>query len=278
MTPQVDDHYTKTKGQILVQVTRNEVGQPGILAWISYRRAIIRLADAPNLGDEISIKAELLPQAEFEVTGLVQKRRAIEEVLGAWEVELRFTRIFPSSLAVLQTYLDQEMERRRDPRVHVELPVSLPNSSSKMNKPGSTVNLSRGGMFVRTEMPAPLGTKIKIRIDLGDEHGGEVVVDGEVAYVLPLTKAIHMGRSPGLGLRFLSFHDDGEQRLSDFVKALEIELMSDEGLELPPEGGKPVGTRRTKSASGTVRQSENRGGAIPRRPEARGEPANNDGE
>jgi|GEM_PF-2990144 len=265
MTPQVDDHYTKTKGQILVEITWNDIVQAGILAWVSYRRAIVRLSEPPQLGDEMGIKAELLPNAFFEVTGLVQKCKPIAEVEGAHEVELRFTRIFPSALAVLQTYLDQEMERRRDPRVHVELPVTLPSESKKMNRPGSTVNLSRGGMFVRTEMPAPLGTKIKIKIDLGGDHGGVVVVDGEVAYVLPLTKAIHLGRSPGLGLRFLSFHDDGEQRLSDFVHALEIELKRDEGLELPPEKDKPVGTRRVKSASGLIQQSENRSGTVPNR-------------
>ncbi len=225
MPPNVDGRYTKTEGQILVMVHYKGLEQAGILAWISYRRAIVRLGSVPEIGEEVTLKAELLPNATFEVTGVVKSISDIPEFEGAREMEVRFIKLYPSSLAVLQTYLDTQMERRRDPRVHVELPVQIPHEQG--GKSGATVNLSRGGMFVRTEIPVPVGTRITLRMDLGEEFGGEVLVEGVVAYTLPLTKAIHLGKSPGLGIRFEKFLNGGEERFKKFVESLEFELVPD---------------------------------------------------
>jgi type IV pilus assembly protein PilZ len=244
MSPIIDDRYTKTEAAILAEVVSAAGAQPGILAWVSYRRAVLRISGAPKLGEEVRVKAALLPHAPCEVIGTVQQVRSFPEVDGAVEIEVKFTRIVPASLAVLQTYLDAKMERRRNPRVHVELPVHMPRKWVRM--PGSTVNLSRGGMFVRTEMPVPVGTKIRLRLDLGEDYGGEIVVEGTVAYLLPLTKAIHLGRHPGLGIHFDSFQAEGAQAYQDFLDGLEIDLEPDEGIVGTQKGLESYGKRKPR--------------------------------
>lgn len=70
----------------------------------------------------------------------------------------------------------EQVQRRRTPRVDIDLPVSL--SSVEAPGPavcvrGRTVNLSAGGCRVVTRTPLPPGAEPEVALDVG---GGEVVV------------------------------------------------------------------------------------------------------
>lgn len=45
-----------------------------------------------------------------------------------------------------------------------------------------------------------------------------------MAYELPLTKAIHLGKAPGVGVRFKRFHGDGAERLEAYVARLRMRM------------------------------------------------------
>lgn len=75
---------------------------------------------------------------------------------------------------------------------------------------GTTVDLGRGGLFLRTAMPAPLGQPVRVTLELpGHER---VVADGKVVR----TVASDNGDRPGLGVRFERL-PDGEDSLCAFL-------------------------------------------------------------
>ena len=71
-------------------------------------------------------------------------------------------------------------------------------------------DLSRGGMFIRTELLDPVGTPCMLTV-LPD-GGAAVVMQGVVAHVVE-SRVDRQGRSPGLGVKFASLSPDAERWL-----------------------------------------------------------------
>lgn len=75
---------------------------------------------------------------------------------------------------------------------------------------GTTVDLGRGGLFLRTALPMPPGVAVRVTLQL---PGSETVVaDGKVVR----TVASREGDRPGLGVRFERL-PDGEDSLCAFL-------------------------------------------------------------
>jgi uncharacterized protein (TIGR02266 family) len=89
-------------------------------------------------------------------------------------------------------------DRRESVRVPVKLEVHFQSSGALQRC--LLTNLSRGGVFISTRSPAPIGTQIKLRIVV-DEGGTEIEVPGEVV-------SHNVGRDfaaqgSGMGVRFV---------------------------------------------------------------------------
>ena len=106
------------------------------------------------------------------------------------------------------------------PRATVRLPTNL---ESVLGDTGrelfcQTENLSMSGMLVKTRHRPQLGTTVTFKIDLADP-AGTILGRGElVRHSTP-----EQGKVDGLGVKFLSFADDGAQLLQSYLDRLNRE-------------------------------------------------------
>jgi molecular chaperone DnaK len=78
-------------------------------------------------------------------------------------------------------------------------------------------NVSRGGIFIRTREPRPVGTLVTFELRLA---GGEAVVKGQgvVRWIQPENPAAHPPVAPGMGVQFLEL-DERSRELVDRIAA-----------------------------------------------------------
>ncbi|MFZ2197747.1 MAG: PilZ domain-containing protein [Thermodesulfovibrionales bacterium] len=75
-----------------------------------------------------------------------------------------------------------------------------------------TVNVSAGGMYIKTTGPFPVGSKVVMAFPL--EKGSLIHLKGVVANILS-----GIGKQPtGMGIEFKEFSEDEQKNLRDFLK------------------------------------------------------------
>ena len=105
----------------------------------------------------------------------------------------------------LKTTLDHELrsrdraardDRRSSPRIATRLRCSYADCDELRR--ASVTNLATGGVFISTTAPAPLGTRLQLRIQI-EESGAEIEVPG---VVVSTNFAPGQPRQRGMGVRF----------------------------------------------------------------------------
>ncbi|HET9595707.1 MAG TPA: TIGR02266 family protein, partial [Anaeromyxobacteraceae bacterium] len=127
-------------------------------------------------------------------------------------------------------------EQRRDPRVVVELGLKLAFGSVDEFIERYALNISRGGIFVRTRDPRPPGTAVAFDIRLAT---GERVIRGRglVKWTTPPSAPGEPPRAPGMGIKFVEL-DAASRTLVDLIVATRgEEARSDEP---PRPRGAPI--------------------------------------
>ena len=124
------------------------------------------------------------------------------------------------------------------PRATVRLPT---NVESVLGGTGrelfcQTENLSMSGMLVKTRHQPQLGSPVVFKIDLSDAVG---TIFGRGELVRHATR--NQGKIDGIGIKFLSFEDDGALLLRDYLDALNRESDPD-----PEPSAGPVTPLRLK--------------------------------
>jgi hypothetical protein len=79
---------------------------------------------------------------------------------------------------------------------------------------GIARNISTGGIFLELREPLPLGSEVWVHFAIPDAQG-ELIAHGEVKrhYFLQFNAEDGPRALTGMGVRFKSFEDDGEERL-----------------------------------------------------------------
>jgi uncharacterized protein (TIGR02266 family) len=77
-------------------------------------------------------------------------------------------------------------------------------------------NLSKGGLFVRTDKFLPMDATVRLHLELPD-GGGEITVLGRVAYIREDTDWGTVGQPCGMGIQFLTQDDDVQARVERFI-------------------------------------------------------------
>jgi type IV pilus assembly protein PilZ len=108
-------------------------------------------------------------------------------------------------------------ERRAHHRIPIALPIEYPDAESFVRD--YTVNISRGGLFVRSDRPPPIGTRFDLRLHLpGLEEPyrltGEVMWRGDSE------------GTTGFGLRFLVETVEERRELERIVERVLFETFA----------------------------------------------------
>ena len=111
----------------------------------------------------------------------------------------------------------------RAPRLDYELPVAYRTVSGFVTD--WAVNISRGGLFINTQKPLPVGTTVKLIVSLPGtdfpfDLAGRVTRINET-HVAP-------NQVPGMAIEFVGVDEDKRSRLEDFVERLRKALPPDE--------------------------------------------------
>lgn len=102
-------------------------------------------------------------------------------------------------------------ERRTGIRARVALPVACRYESVLDFVDTQSMNISETGMFIETEAPAPIGSKIEFNFALGD---GYTLLHGTAE----VTRVIRTGPVNGMGVRFLDLDDANRTLIARIVE------------------------------------------------------------
>lgn len=109
----------------------------------------------------------------------------------------------------------------REPRAPLQLRVDY--TRKNMFFADYTKNISKGGTFIRTPTPLPVGTRFIFRLGVPG-FPEPVELGGEVTWIVD---ADHADSEPGMGIRFL-FRDEAQRKsLSQAVEQLMIESLGE---------------------------------------------------
>lgn len=168
----LDLHLPGSKGVALVRAIRDTGCEAPILVF----------------SGTIAHAGEVRELATLGVTGFVNEYTAPTNILPALAPHL-----FPDSF-----------NRRSSPRVALSVTVSM--RVDHVIASAVSANVSKGGIFLRTMTPLPVGKRLRVRFRL--PGGGDI--DGEA------TVAWSDARS-GMGLQFLTVSPEGQAALDQFV-------------------------------------------------------------
>src|SRR5271170_6979043 len=115
-------------------------------------------------------------------------------------------------------------EPKSDGRVHPRAPIELRVDYKKLNSffADYTKNISKGGTFIKTKKPLPIGTRFLFKLSV-PQRGEPFELLGEVVW------SQMDGEEPGMGIRFIYSTDT--QR-SDFEGVVETLMSTSLGPEL----------------------------------------------
>jgi len=98
------------------------------------------------------------------------------------------------------------------PRVAVDTPVTVYLSRSQER--ARATNVSRGGLFLRTELPLPRRSEWRIRFQLPEQ---ETPLSPTAMVVWRAEADAPTGPGPGLGMRFMELDGAAARRLDEYV-------------------------------------------------------------
>jgi type IV pilus assembly protein PilZ len=113
----------------------------------------------------------------------------------------------------------QTDHKPRAPRLHHEIPVAYRTVGSFLSD--WATNISRGGLFINTRSPLPVGTAVTILVQLPGASF-PCRLEGRVARVTPLDD--HASEVPGMGIEFTGLDESQQRELDQFVERLRSEL------------------------------------------------------
>ena len=78
-------------------------------------------------------------------------------------------------------------------------------------------NISEMGIFIRTDHPARVGTRLRLRFQA--EQGEPLTLEGEVTWINPL-RASGDNLNPGMGVRFIELTPDKREEVVGLVRTV----------------------------------------------------------
>ena len=102
--------------------------------------------------------------------------------------------------------------RREEPRVPISVRVALQFESMEDVIQNKTLDLNTKGCFIRSRNQQPVGTKLRLRLNIGSRA---VYLDGVVAHVVPIDDDAMV--IPGMGIRFTELDEQGKAFIEEVL-------------------------------------------------------------
>jgi type IV pilus assembly protein PilZ len=109
--------------------------------------------------------------------------------------------------------------KRRAIRLHHEIPVAYRTVGSFLTD--WATNISRGGMFINTRKPLPVGTEVKILVQLPGTRF-PYHLEGRITRATEFDNQVNM--VPGMGVEFTGVDEAKRREIDAFVGRLRMEL------------------------------------------------------
>jgi type IV pilus assembly protein PilZ len=109
--------------------------------------------------------------------------------------------------------------KRRSARLHHEIPVAYRTVGSFLSD--WATNISQGGLFINTRKPLPVGTEVKIIIQLPGA-AFPFDINGRVKRVEPVGNPANA--APGMAVEFTELDRAKRDRIESFVQKLRHDL------------------------------------------------------
>jgi len=109
--------------------------------------------------------------------------------------------------------------KRRGTRLHHEIPVAYKSVGSFLSD--WATDISQGGLFINTRKPLPIGTEVRVLIQLPGEQF-PATLDGKVTRVSEFDNAHNL--VPGMAVQFTGVDEARREQLEQFVQRLRREL------------------------------------------------------
>jgi uncharacterized protein (TIGR02266 family) len=109
--------------------------------------------------------------------------------------------------------------KRRAARLHLEIPVAYRSVGSFLTD--WATNISHGGLFINTRKPLPVGTAVKILIQLPGA-AFPFQLTGRVARITEFDNRANM--VPGMGIEFTDVDEAKRLEIESFVERLRSQL------------------------------------------------------
>jgi|SRR4051794_22780636 type IV pilus assembly protein PilZ len=110
---------------------------------------------------------------------------------------------------------DRGHERREHERF--ETSISVDYASGETFLFASLQNISTMGIFIRTNEPMAIGTRLRLRFHV--DEGDALVLDGEVTWINPY-KPRGENLNPGMGVRFIELTPDRREQVVALVRTV----------------------------------------------------------
>ncbi len=108
---------------------------------------------------------------------------------------------------------------RKYPRYSTAIKVTFKSQEQFVQE--YTKDISKGGIFIATEKPLPVNSRVELIISIPN-LSGEIKVIGEVVHTVTNdnTSVKTYDRVAGMGIQFIEFEGDGQKRLEQYFQSL----------------------------------------------------------
>ena len=113
-------------------------------------------------------------------------------------------------------------DRRLVGRQPIELKVEYKRLNSFFSD--YTRNISRGGTFIKTNRPLPVGTEFVFKLSV-PQLTKPISIHGEVQWVVGELEAVDQNTDPGMGIRFVYRQGDSQEEIARVVEGLMVESL-----------------------------------------------------
>ena len=192
---------------VAVQTTSRELSPLGIA---------VRSLAPPHVGARVSMALYLpnAPVPEVAIGRVSAARSGAPADSGFWA---DFIVVDPQARMRISNLLSDHELRKKQNRACERIPVRLGVRFRTANEfvQEHALNLSRGGVFIRSEDPPPLDTVVEVELQLPDS-GVPVTSSGIVVH----RQEPDGSKEPGVGVQFVDASDSFRERIDRYMDSL----------------------------------------------------------